>query len=428
MSTFIIKGGNKIEGTVEPLPNKNSIVALIPAAVLADGPILFKNVPKSTTVGVMLRIFKKLGGGVEYMKGDKVRLDPTTIDSFYIDKEEAKKERASLMFLGSLLSKFGEAELGQSGGCKLGNRPIDTLLQGLTELGGQIDPDNIYHVTAPNGPQGNENIWQLETSVTGTENLIIAAVKAQGKTVIYNAACEPHVQDLCNFLNSIGADISGIGTNKLIINGVEKLTGGEWSVIPDFVDIGGLIVAAAITGGELRIKNAIPNHMQQILGFYEKVSLKYEIDGEDIIIPADQNLHCKTNIKGDMDKIMAQTWPTAFPVDLIPQALVLASKASGNIRIQNMMYETQLVFVDTLNKMQGKVALTSPNQAITFGPSDYKGAIVSAPVVLQSAHAIALAAFSAEGTTKIKNANIISRRYPDFIDKFKALGADIRKE
>lgn len=427
MTTYKIVGGNPISGTVAPMPNKNSIVALIPAAVLADEPVTFSNVPMSSSVRVMLRIFRKLGGKVSYLSDGRVKLDATTINSTLVDKELAKKERASIMFLGPLVSRFGEAEFGQSGGCKLGTRPVDTLLQGLTELGAKIDPENIFHITAK-GLKGNERIWQLESSVTGTENLIIAAVKAEGRTVIYNAACEPHVQDLCNFLNSIGADIRGIGTNKIEINGVDRLRGGEWRVIPDFVDIGGLIVAAAITGGELTVKDAIPDHMRHILMFYEKINLKYEIQGEDIHIPAKQRLECLLNMKGDIDKIPAQPWPTGFPVDLIPQVLVLATCAPGNIRIQNMMYETQLNFVDTLNKMRAKIALTSPNQAITFGPSRLKGAVVTAPDVLQAAHAVALAAFAAEGETKIINADIIDRRYPEFVQTFKKLGANIEQE
>lgn len=427
MSTYTIVGGTPISGTVTPMPNKNSIVALIPAAVLADEPVIFSNVPMSTSVRVMLRIFRKLGGKVSYLKDGSVKLDASTIHNTLVDKELAKKERASIMFLGPLVARFGEAEFGQSGGCKLGNRPVDTLLNGLVDLGAKIDPENIFHVTT-NGLKGNDSIWQLESSVTGTENLIIASVKAEGRTVIYNAACEPHVQDLCNFLNSIGADIRGVGTNRLEINGVTKLRGGEWRVISDFVDIGGLIVAAAITGGELTIKDAIPEHMKHILMFYEKINLKYEINGDEIHIPAKQKLECKNNIKGDMDKINAQPWPTGFPADLIPQALVLASSATGNIKIQNMMYETQLNFVDTLNKMRAKIALTSPNQAITFGPSKFKGAVVSAPDILQAAHAVALAAFAAEGETKILNADIIDRRYPEFVQTFKKLGAKIIQE
>ncbi|GAB4157482.1 MAG: UDP-N-acetylglucosamine 1-carboxyvinyltransferase [Candidatus Dojkabacteria bacterium] len=428
MSTYIINGGNKISGTVTPMPNKNSILPLICSAVLFDEPVTFHNVPKSTSVRVVTNIFKALGGKVSYHRDGSLTLDGSTVDKYQIPDDLAEKERSSLMFLGGLLAKLGKAELGKSGGCKLGSRPVDTLINGLTELGAQIDPENIYKLEAKE-LKGNPKIWQFETSVTGTENLIIAAVKAKGTTVIYNAACEPHVQDLCNFLNSIGAKISGIGSNKLTIEGVEKLTKGEWTVISDHIDIGGLIVAAAITGGELRIKNAIPSHMQQILEYYERVNLKVKIEGEDIIVPANQKLICQTRMKGDVERIRAQPWPTGFPADLMPQMLVLCMVAEGNMYLMNAMYENQLYFVEDLQKMKGNVILSNPHVAFTYGPSPkLKGAVVSAPAVLQSAHAVALAAFAARGETRILNADIIKRRFPEFVEVMRSLGGDIREE
>ncbi|MCA9374886.1 UDP-N-acetylglucosamine 1-carboxyvinyltransferase [Candidatus Dojkabacteria bacterium] len=427
MSAFIIEGGHPLKGTVNPMPNKNSIVALIPAAILADEPVTFHNVPKSSSVRVLLQIFRLLGGKVSYLKGGSIRLNSSAIDKYSIPKELANKERSANMFLAPLLSRFGKAEMSDMGGCKLGNRPLDTLIQGLTQLGAQVDPDNIFSLTAKE-LNGNPNIWQIEASVTGTESTILAAVKAKGKTVIYNAAAEPHVQDLCNFLVSIGAHIDGIGTNRLEVEGVERLGGGEWTVIPDHIDIGGLIVAAAITGGDILIKDAIPQHMKLVLQYFEKINLQYDIQDKDIHIPADQNLYCKPNVKGDMDKIIAIAWPMGFPMDLIPQAVVLASMAEGNIRVLNNMYETQLVFVEDYIKMNAKVVLADPSRVITFGPSQLKGSILSAPPVLQSAHALAIAALAAKGITKILNADIISRRYPDFVDIFSSLGASVRKE
>jgi len=328
------------------------------------------------------------------------------------------------MFLGPLLARFGQAEVDDAQGCKLGNRPIDTLISGLIEMGAKTDNSNIYKLTT-NGLESKKAIWQLEASVTGTENLILTAVLAKGTTTIYNAACEPHVQDLCNFLNSIGGKIKGIGTNKLVINGVKELTGGEWEIIPDHIDIGGLIVAAAITGGQLRIKNAIPEHMEHILKYYEKINLKYKIQGQDILIPSNQNLHCKPNLKGNMDKIPAYPWPVGFPVDLIPQVLVLATKASGNIRIMQNMYESQLLFIYELIKLGANVELGDTTKAITLGPSEFKGGHVVAPSIIQGAHALLLAALAARGTTTIENAQSISRRYPQLIKTLQNLGAKI---
>lgn len=424
MNTLKIEGGYPISGEVEPTPNKNSILAIIPACILTKKKVVLHNIPKSASVRIMLRIFKKLGGQVKYFEKDSIELNSENIHSFVLDKELSKKERASLMFLAPLLSRFGQAEVDDAMGCKLGNRPIDTLISGLIEMGAETDNSNIYKLTTK-GLKGDKKIWQLEASVTGTENLVLAAVLAQGETVIYNAACEPHVQDMCNFLNSIGASINGIGTNTLTINGVEELEGGEWRIIPDHIDIGGLIVAAAITGGELRIKNAIPDHMQQILKYYEKISLNYKIEGEDILIPAQQDLKCKKNLKGNMDKIPAYPWPVGFPVDLIPQVLVLAAKASGNIRIMQNMYESQFLFVYELIKLGANVELGDTTKAITFGPSDFKGGYVVAPNIIQGGHALILTALAAKGSTTIENIQPVSRRYPELITTLQSLGAKI---
>jgi UDP-N-acetylglucosamine 1-carboxyvinyltransferase len=375
----------------------------------------------------MLQVFKQLGGKVAYLKGSSLKLDSSTMKTSAIEDSLAMKERATFVFLGALISRFGSASIRDGGGCKLGNRPLDAMFQGMKALGVEVDKKDGYKMVAKRGLIGNENTWLLEASVTGTENLIIAAVKAKGKTIIYNAACEPHTQDLCNFLNSIGAKIEGVGTNKLTIEGVVNLRGGEWTVIPDHIDIGGLIVTAAVTGGELLIKNAIPQHMTQIINNFAKLNLKVEIQGSNIFIPSGQELVAKTNFKGDMDKIKDEVWP-GFPVDLIPQALILALKAKGNIRIYSNMYEVQLIeLFSELFKMNSKMVLTNPNQIITFGPTDFNGAKVNASTILQCTHALVLAGLSAKGTTVIQNADIIFRRFPELIESMKSIGARIEK-
>lgn len=425
MSSIKIEGGYPLKGKVTALPNKNSILKLIPAAVLIDEPVIFHNVPKSTSVRILLQIFKQLGGKVAYLKDNSVRLDGRPIKTSAIDENLAMKERASFMFLGPLLSRFGTASIKDGGGCKLGNRPLDAMFQGLRGVGVRIDKGDGYKLYT-NGLKGNE-VWLLEASVTGTENLILAAVKAKGRTVIYNAACEPHTQDLCNFLVSVGAKIEGIGSNRLVIDGVDSLRGGEWTVISDHIDIGGLIVAAAVTNGELLIKNAIPKHMTQIINNFKKLNLKVEIQGDDIFVPSGQKLIAHPNFKGDMDKIKDEPWP-GFPVDLIPQALILALKAEGNIRVYSNMYEVQLIeLFAELFKMQAKMSLTNPNQIITFGPSNFVGTKVNSSTILQCTHALVLAGLCARGTTVIENADIIYRRFPEIIQTFRSLGARIEK-
>lgn len=427
MSSLKIKGGKQLKGTVTPMPNKNSILKLIPAAVLCDGPVTLHNVPKSTSVRVLLQIFRQLGGKVSYQKGNTVKLDSSGINTSDIDDTLAMKERSSFMFLGPLISKFGKASIRDGGGCKLGNRPLDAMFRGLVDMGVEIDSFDGYKMSARSGLKGGSEIWLLETSVTGTENLILAAVKSEGQTTIYNAASEPHTQDLCNFLNSVGAKIEGVGTNKLIIKGVEKLNGGEWTVINDHIDIGGLIVAAAVTDGEILIKDAIPEHMTQIINNFAKLNLKVEIKGNDIFVPSGQNLKALPNFKGDIDKIKDEPWP-GFPVDLIPQALILALKAEGMIRVYSNMYEVQLIeLFAELFKMQAKMSLTNPNQIITFGSSKFVGAKVNSSTILQCTHALVLAALCADGVTTIDNADIIYRRFPEIVEVFQGLGADIKK-
>lgn len=425
MSTIKIQGGYPIHGKVTPMPNKNSILKLIPAAILLDESVVLHNVPKSTSVRILLQIFRQLGGKVGYLSENTIRLDGTTINTSAVDEELAMRERSSFMFLGPLLSKFGTASIKDGGGCKLGNRPLDTMFQGLRGIGVKIDGGDGYKLST-NGLKGDE-VWLLEASVTGTENLVLAAVKAKGTTTIYNAACEPHTQDLCNFLVSVGAKIEGIGSNKLVIEGVEHLRGGEWTVIADHIDVGGLMVAAAVTGGELLIKNAIPQHMTQIINNFKKLNLKVEIQGEDIFIPGNQELTARLNVKGDIDKIKDEPWP-GFPVDLIPQALILALKAKGNIRVYSNMYEVQLIeLFAELFKMHAKMSLTNPNQIITFGPSDFIGTKVNSSTILQCTHALILAGLCAKGTTIVENADIIYRRFPEIIPTFKKLGARIEK-
>jgi UDP-N-acetylglucosamine 1-carboxyvinyltransferase len=427
MSSIKIQGGIPLYGTVVPMPNKNSILKIIPAAVLLDAPVLIHNVPKSTSVLILLQIFKQLGGKVSYPKKGSVRLDGTSINTSAIDEELAMKERSSFVFLGPLISRFGNASIKDGGGCKLGNRPLDAMFKGMVDMGVEVDKNDGYKLESKKSGLKGSDIWLLEASVTGTENLILAAVKAKGTTTIYNAASEPHTQDLCNFLNAAGANIQGVGSNKLTITGVENLSIKDWTIPSDHIDIGGLMVMAAVTGGELLIKNAIPQHMTQVINNFAKLNLKVEVKGEDIFIPGNQTLKAIPNFKGDMDKIKDEPWP-GFPVDLIPQALILALKSKGNIRVYSNMYEVQLIeLFAELFKMNSKMTLTNPNQIITFGPTEFKGTKVNASTILQCTHALILAGLAAKGTTIINDADIIYRRFPDIIPTLKALGAKIEE-
>ncbi len=425
MSNLIVTGGFPISGEVTPVGNKNAILPLICAATLTDEPVTFHNVPSSSSVRVLLKIYRKLGGKVAYVGKNSIRLTGKGIDNHVIDKELSKKERSALMFLGPLLHRFGKAEVDEAGGCKLGNRPVDTLFQGLIAMGGIMDKDNIYKFTTK-GLKGNPNIYQIEASVTGTESLVLTAVLARGTTIIHNAACEPHVQDVCNFLNSIGAKIEGVGSNKLVITGVEKLNGGEWKIISDHIDVAGLIMVGAITGGRLKINNAIPEHMYQVLNYLKKLNINVHIDGDSIIVPENQELIAKPNLKGDIDKIYDAPHPMGVPMDLIPQFVVTAALAKGTIKVHSFFYETQLLSLyEELLKMRANIQLTDTKTIMTFGPSRLKGASINASSIISSAYAELMAALVADGASVIKNADIISRRYPDIVPTLNSLGAKI---
>ncbi|MEI6462285.1 MAG: UDP-N-acetylglucosamine 1-carboxyvinyltransferase [bacterium] len=427
MAKLIVYGGTPLKGTVTPAANKNSILALIPATILCNAPVRFTNVPSSTSVKIMLEIYEKLGGKVTQVDPKTIELDSTSLDKFSVDETLAQKERASYMFLGPLLKKFGKAEIVDAGGCRLGNRPVDTLFQGLIEMGVEFKQTESKYSFSVNELIAKPIIWLLEASVTGTENLVLAATLCKGKTVIYNAACEPHVQDLCNFINSVGGNIKGVGTNRLEIEGVETLSGGTWSIISDHIDIGGLIVGAAITKGEVLIKNAIPLHMTQILKFFEKLNLKVEIRGEDIFVPGNQELYAKVNIKGDIDKINDLPWP-GFPVDLTPEALTLALAAKGSIRIYSTLYENQLMYVEELKKLGAQVIMADPHRVITFGPTKFKPGNIVSPEIIQCAYSMFLCCLAANGKSVINNVDSIYRRFPELVEQYTSLGAKLEKE
>ena len=426
MSSYIIKGGNKIGGEITPIANKNSILPIICASVLIDKSVKLTNVPKSLSVRRLLKIFRQLGGKVSYKKDGSVVLNGEGINSYEVANEVAKLERASIMFLGPLLARFGHAKISDAGGCKLGARPVDTLINGLINLGAKIKGDDIYNLTLKKTKK-DRKIWLQEASVTGTENLIIASVLLSGTTEIYNAASEPHVQDLCNFLVSAGAKISGIGTNRIFIEGVESLNSVEWKIISDHIDIGGLIITSSITGGRLVLNDAIPEHMYPILKTFEKFNLQTEVKGDKIIVPANQKLECKPTMKGNIDSVKAFPWPNGVPADLLPQFVVLAIMSEGGMFLMNPMYENQLTFVEQLQKLGGKVALMSPHKVMTFGASRLKGTYVTAPSIIQCAHALTMAGMVASGITRINNVDSIERRFPNYIERMKSLGASIEE-
>lgn len=427
MAQYKIKGGRPLIGVVEPVPNKNSILKLIPAALLTDEPVIIHNVPMSSDVRLMLKIVDQLGGQVNFFdKGSSIRIVAKNISSYEIDAELSQKAKASVMFMGPLLIRFKKAHMPIPGGCKLGTRPLDAFMDNMVQMGAKYKREKGYFIEAEKLKA--TKIWSWFPSVTGTENTILLAVLTPGVTEIYNAASEPHTQDLCNMLNSMGAKISGIGSNKLIIEGVEKLHGTEWSVIPDHLDVGAYIAASAMTGGEITIKNAIPEHMQIFFQFFEKIGIKVQVNKDgSIFVPKKQKLECALTVRGDISDVKAFAWPF-LPADFVHIAVVAALKAKGSMIFHNSFYEYGFFFIEELAKMKAKVIMADPHRIITFGPTQFQPSRIIAPNIIQATMALFLAALSADGETILDDAeDSLLRRYPNLIENYKKLGANVSK-
>lgn len=425
MSKLIINGGKPLRGTVTPVANKNSILKAIPAALLTDEDVILHNVPKTTDVKAMCKILEKLGATVEFSNdGETLKINCKNTTSWVLDAELSQSIKASTMFMGPLLARFGKAEMPIPGGCKLGTRPLDSMMENMVELGAVYRREKGYFLEATN-LKGKE-IWSWFPSVTGTENLVLLAVKTPGKTVIYNAACEPHTQEMCRMLVQMGAKISGIGTNKLEIEGVDYLKGVEFTITSDHLDVGGLIAATVMTGGEVTIEKAVTEHMGLILQTFQKLGVDVEVDrvNDRIFIPQKQRLEISKTVRGDILDLKAWAWPL-FPPDLIHSAIALGLYSKGNAIFYNVFYEYGFFFIEELAKMKATVVMGDPHRLVTFGPTRFQAANLTSPNIIAAAQGLLYCCLSAEGRSTISQADPLFRRFSDMIDKFNALGADI---
>lgn len=416
MDKIKVIGGSPISGTVEPVANKNAVLKMIAAAILTTETVTLNNVPKTSDVRLMIKTFESLGGTVQYDKDKTIQLNSAKLTKTDIGSSTA---RASLVFLGPLLARFGQAHMLQILGCDLGIRQTDTHFDNFRKMGATISTDDKGMHLYLSDLKGTY-IWQDETAVTPTENLIFLSVLAKGQTTIYNAACEPHIQDLCHMLCLMGAQINGIGSNKLEIQGVTSLHGVNFTPGNDHIDIGGLIAVAALTRGELLIKNAEVAHMQHILWTFQNLGVRVEVRGNDIFVPKDQELVINPSYK--KNEIQASPWPK-FPVDLLPVMVPLALACKGSIIIHNWMYESGLLFADELKKFGARVIIADPHRIITFGPTQFVGANVHSPYIIQAALAIFYTALAAKGESTLTGVSQIERRYENFFNIYQNLGA-----
>ena len=434
MSSFEVVGGKKLSGTIYPQGAKNEALQIICGVLLSDQKITIKNVPDIIDVNKLIDLLKSLGVLVVKVSKGVFQFQSKNIDLGYLNSEdfelECKSLRGSIMIVGPLLARFGSASIPRPGGDKIGRRRLDTHFENLIKLGGKFsyDKENKKYRIDTKKLKGCKILLD-QPSVTGTANIIMASVLAEGETTIYNAACEPYIQQLCSMLSSMGASIKGKGSNLLHIKGVDKLNGCEHTIQPDIIEIGSWIGLAALTRSELTIKNVHVESLEQILSVFSKIGVKTHIDGNDIKIPAHKNgYEIQNNIDGSVLTISDGPWPLFTP-DLISIILVVATQAKGSVLIHQKMFESRLFFVDKLIDMGAKIILCDPHRAVVIGhnfKSRLKATKMSSPDI-RAGISLLIAALSAKGISTINNIEQIDRGYENIDERLTAIGAKINR-
>ncbi len=425
MERFVVEGGRRLEGTIRPGGNKNAALPILAACLLTDEPVTLYNLPDIQDVRVMLEIIEKLGACVERREKNVITLHTKGDINSTPDSQLSKKIRASILLAGPLLARCGAANITKPGGDVIGRRRIDTHLLALESLGAQIEVSAHEYRMSAQALKGKK-IFLDEASVTATENAVMAAALADGDTLIYNAAAEPHVQDLCRFLNGLGARIEGIATNSLAIRGVETLRGGEFTIPSDHIEVGSYIGLAAVTRSELLIEDAVPEHLYAVRLMLEKLGVDVLVEGKNVRVPKDQELRVRYDIGAAVPKIDDGPWPL-FPADLLSIMVVLATQAEGTVMIFEKMFESRLFFTDKLVSMGARIILCDPHRAIIVGGNRLTGAEISSPDI-RAGMALLLAALCAKGESVIHNIHQIDRGYERIEERLNPLGAAIIRE
>ena len=416
MTKYIVHGGKPLFGEVEISGAKNAAVAIIPAAILVDGVCRIENIPQISDVTAILKILEQLGASIRSINRHTVEIDSRHIHTTRTSYELSRKLRASYYLIGALLGRFGRAEVAMPGGCNFGVRPIDQHIKGMTALGADVDVKNGFvYADARDGRLHGARIYLDKVSVGATMNIIIAAALAQGRTIIENAAREPHIVDLANFLNSMGADIRGAGTDTVKINGVDKLHGGSYAIIPDQIEAGTYMVAAAATGGEVLVKNVIPRHLECISAKLRETGTIVQENEDSVLVKGASTLR-RVNVK---------TLPyPGFPTDMQPPMGTLLCLANGTSVITEGVYDNRFKYMNELRKMGAEVQVDG-RVAVIEGGRRLTGALVQA-CDLRAGAAMVIAGMCAVGTTVVEDIHYIERGYEDFVGKLNALGADIK--
>ena len=423
MACFRIQGPSRLSGRFVPAGNKNAALPILAGCLLTDRPVELSNVPDIRDVRTLAALIESLGAEVEWLGDHRVRVTADEIGGPGLDPELAGRIRASLLLAGPLLARQGEVELPPPGGDVIGRRRLDTHFLALGRLGAEVEAGESYWLRADR--LRGTDIFLDEPSVTGTENAVLAAVLAEGTTVLRNAAAEPHVQDLCRFLVELGARIEGIGSHTLTIHGVDRLEGGEHRIGPDHIEIGSMVGLAAVTGSEVVIEDVPERVFLPLRASFERLGVRCEPRDGELHVPGEQEMEIRSDLGNQIPKIDDGPWPR-FPADLISIALVVATQCRGTILIHEKMFESRMFFVDKLISMGARIVLCDPHRAVVVGPARLRGAELESPDI-RAGMALLIAALAAEGVSEIHNIRQIERGYERIDERLRALGADIER-
>src|SRR5246500_3880499 len=420
---YIVEGGRRLRGAIEPSGNKNSALPIIAAALLTEHPVTLDNVPRIRAPERLVELIRSVGASAEWRGRNRLAVHAKHIRAADLDPDLCARIRASILLAAPLLARCGELTLPPPGGDVIGRRRLDTHFLAFEQLGATVKDTGRLEFPAP--PLRGADGFLDDPSVTATENALVAAVAAKGTTHLRNAASEPHVQDLANFLVALGARIEGIGTNTMIVHGQATLGSASYSIQPDHIEVGSLIGLAAVTRSSIRIVRAGIEHLRSIRMGFERLGIVCEVAGDDLVVSSDQTMKIRDDFGGHVPKLEDQPWP-AFPADLMSFAIVTASQCGGVILMFEKMFESRMFFVDKLISMGARIVLCDPHRAIVAGPSHLRGASMISPDI-RAGMAMLLAAVCAEGTSTINNADQIERGYERIEERLNALGAKITR-
>ncbi len=427
MPDLIVNGGKPLSGTITPSGNKNSVLPILCATLLTDEPVTLRKVPEITDVAKLVEFFQEQGSRITWDRAaGTMEIDHAGFDPRQIEDELPSGMRSAVLLFAPLLQRMKKITIPTNAkGCSLGIRELDPHLEILAKLGARISRRGALTLRLARKFQGARH-WPDYMSVTATENFVMAAALAEGTSTLINAASEPHVQDLCAVLVAMGANISGIGTSKLTVEGVDRLRGGTFTINTDYHEVVTFLALGAITGGEVRVKHSLPHHFDLIVRAFEKLGVKVEHQGDTAIVRRRQSLVIEAPFTSNLlPKIEAAPWPY-FPVDLLPCMIALAVRAKGAVQFWNKVYEGGFTWMPELSKFGAHVVVSDPHRVIVFGDRPLRPATVDAPYIIRAAVALYMVAASIEGCSVVKNADTIKRAHPRFVENLRTLGADVQ--